>query len=169
MIKEVVKSVRRSVSQLAHKADQAGLEACNLGKHRETETPAQDYEHNTATLQVSQQICQGYLRKQTQTKKTISSFPARYYQLDRETGQLKIYPFATSQQPPKIMGPGTEQELILVSRGSTEEQGENRPDDFPFSFSLQTNERDFILFAATEEERNIWVGELEQWQSIKTV
>ena len=98
MIKEVVKSVQRSVSQLAHQVDKSNVsELISMGKHRDDDIDTNTVEFSSPTLQVSEDVIQGYLRKATQSKsKIVNSFPARYYQLRRDTGQLKIYQFATT-------------------------------------------------------------------------
>lgn len=76
----------------------------------------------------------------------------RYFQLKRDTGELKI--LKDTDSPTKCKEPI---EILFCSDGSF--SGVTK--DFPYSFRLSTSSKEMNLYAKTKEEMNMWVNELQ--------
>lgn len=63
----------------------------------------------------------------------------------------------------KNYGQGSQIEILHVEKG----QFNSEIQDFPYGFTLKTNVKDLNLFAASSEEMEFWVMELQQWQTIQ--
>ena len=91
-------------------------------------------------------------------------FPLRYYVYHRDTGVLSIW-----SKPNGILKASIESLNIIYVRISdiqdvgTSVKGGTSPSDYPFRFLLETTSRTFYLYAATMEERDIWVHEFSNF------
>lgn len=94
-------------------------------------------------------------------QKTI--YPLRFYEINLQTGVLCYF-----DKPGGTLKKAINQsELISCSLGSgANTEGEMRDgkpqtgtNDFPFIFQLQTSQRTFFFFAASRQEREVWLDQ----------
>jgi len=79
MFDNLIKDVRRSMSQITARIDRATVEVTKLGKHMENIDKSY-IKYDTKTIQVTPLIVQGWLRKKTETANLVGvdTYPVRY-------------------------------------------------------------------------------------------
>jgi hypothetical protein len=79
------------MSQIVQKFDEGNVEVISLARHQRIIGEMQ-FIYESVSLQVSKTMMQGWIRKKTNTGNAagVDLYPVRYFQLRRDTGELKI-------------------------------------------------------------------------------
>ena len=91
-------------------------------------------------------------------------FPLNYYVYRRDTGQLNVWNRPNGKA--KFTLEARDIHYVRVSINK-DKQNENCPDDYSYLFLLQTAAKCFYLYAATSEERDIWIHDFANFCAVR--
>ena len=92
-------------------------------------------------------------------------FPLSYYIYHRDTGQLEVWNKPNGKT--KFTFEARDIHYVRVSLQNQSNFVENCPDDYPHLFLLQTAAKCFYLYAATTEERDIWIHDFANFCTVR--
>ena len=95
-----------------------------------------------------------------------SLFPLRYYVYRRDNGQLQVW----NKPNGKLKFTLEARDIHYVRASISDDKSgytERVPPDYPHLFLLQTAARCFYLYAATAEERDIWIHDFANFGAVR--
>ena len=154
-----MRSLNKGISMLVQKAESV-KQTGNNGRHLPVDIGSQEYLSDT--IECGTNVIQGWLKKHTDrsSKLKLEMYPIRYFHFNRTSGSLQIYSGWAADLKK------TSEHSKILHCDFIDKPTSDIPSDFPFPFKLELEGKSLLLFAKTQKEQQLWVGEFKRHQCL---